>query len=130
VTSPTNKAQIQSVPKTRRLSVSAEGLNSSRAQSPGELWLDKVTGAIVALQSLIQPMNCGRTQKSDISVFPLASHAGSIDTLLVVVVSSLPIRKVLHLHFHSKQSARTPRKTVRLSSQVSLNNLTLKTHFS
>ena len=33
-------------------------------------------------------------------------------------------------YFNSKQSARTPEKTVRLSSQVSLNKLTLKTEFS
>jgi len=29
---------------------------------------------------------------------------------LIVVVTLLAIRKVLHLHFHSKQSARTPKK--------------------
>jgi len=34
--------------------------------------------------------------------------------------SLLAIRKVLYLHFHSKQSAWTPKKTVRLLCQVSL----------
>jgi len=33
---------------------------------------------------------------------------------------------VLHLHFHSKQSARTLKKPVRLSCQVSLKKPTLK----
>jgi len=31
---------------------------------------------------------------------------------------------------NTKQSAKTPKKTVRLSSQVSVNKVTLKTHFS
>ena len=48
---------------------------------------------------------------------------------LYIVVSLLAIRKILHLHFHSKQSAKTPKKTVWLSSQVLLNKLTLKPHF-
>ena len=37
----------------------------------------------------------------------------------VVVVSILAIRVVRHLHVQSKQSARTPKKTVRLSCQAS-----------
>jgi len=69
----------------------------------------------------------------------LLQSAGNISTsqitaflelIVVVLVSLLAIRKVMNLHFHSKQSARTPKKTARLSSQVSLNKLTLKTHLS
>jgi len=48
----------------------------------------------------------------------------------IVVVSLLSISKVLHLHFHRKQSARTPKNTVRLSCQMFPKKANNKTHFS
>ena len=46
--------------------------------------------------------------------------------LAAIVVSLFAIKEVMHLHFQSKQSASTPKKTLRLSRQVSLEKRTLK----
>jgi len=48
--------------------------------------------------------------------------------VVVILVSLLAIRKILHCIFIVNSLPGHQKKTVRLSSQVSLNKLTLKTH--
>jgi len=73
-----------------------------------------------------------RRRRGDVSSSNVCCVLCEDEYLVVVVVSLLIGDKVLHLHFHSKQSASTPKKKKQYDYHVRcpLKKANIKTHFS